>query len=406
MKADNHVSFTHVFQIPWNELEGRRNRVRNILQEKELDCMVFFSPASVFYLTGWEFFITERPTALVLWTSGKAEIMVPRLELEHVQSVAQGIDNVVYYKDYPDLRHPMIYLADMLQTGSKIRIGADSPGSPAFQGYVGPSIPDLLPDYDLVLLPKMIEEIRKIKSPFEISMIKESARWGNLAMSLLQEYTKPGLRELDVVHRACKEATDMMLRTLGPDFVPGGVFWVGAHGNYRGQIGKASALPHALIKNEKFKLGDVVNGSGTTYPILGYVSEMERTMFIGEPNAEQRKFFELACELQNYAFHCVKAGRTCGDVDRDVREFYEGHGIMEYWMHHTGHSLGMDRHEPPFFDIADETVIQPGMVFSIEPGIYVPGFGGFRHSDTIHVTETGIELLTYYPRELDRLICE
>ena len=71
MKADNHVSFTHVFQIPWNELEGRRNRVRNILQEKELDCMVFFSPASVFYLTGWEFFITERPTALVLWTSGK-----------------------------------------------------------------------------------------------------------------------------------------------------------------------------------------------------------------------------------------------------------------------------------------------------------------------------------------------
>ena len=301
--------------------------------------------------------------------------------------------------------YPMHYLADMLTRRGRIRIGSDSPGSPAFQGYQGPSIPELLPDYDFVLLPKMIEEMRKIKSPFEISMIKESARWGNLAMALLQEYTRPGERELDVVNRACHEATQAMLRTLGADFIPGGVFWVGAHGNYRGQIGVDSALPHALIKNVKFKEGDVVNGSGTTYPILGYISEMERTMFVGEPSAEQRKYFNLACELQDYAFHCVRAGRTCGDVDRDVRGFYKEHGIADYWMHHTGHALGMDRHEPPFLDIAEETVIQPGMVFSIEPGIYIPGFGGFRHSDTIHVTQTGIELLTYYPRELERLIC-
>ena len=405
MKQDSHVKFTHLFQIPWAELEARRGRVIERLKREELDCMVFFSPSSVFYLTGWEFFVTERPTALVLWWDGAAEMLVPRLELEHVQSVAQGLSGVECYKDYPDLRHPMHYLADMLTRRGRIRIGSDSPGSPAFQGYQGPSIPELLPDYDFVLFPKMIEEMRKIKSPFEISMIKESARWGNLAMALLQEYTRPGERELDVVNRACHEATQAMLRTLGADFIPGGVFWVGAHGNYRGQIGVDSALPHALIKNVKFKEGDVVNGSGTTYPILGYISEMERTMFVGEPSAEQRKYFNLACELQDYAFHCVRAGRTCGDVDRDVRGFYKEHGIADYWMHHTGHALGMDRHEPPFLDIAEETVIQPGMVFSIEPGIYIPGFGGFRHSDTIHVTQTGIELLTYYPRELERLIC-
>ena len=405
MKRDSHIAYTHLFEIPFGELKMLREKVIRILEENELDCMVFFSPSSVFYLTGWEFFVTERPTALVLWTGGTAEMMVPRLELEHVQSVTQGIDRVVYYKDYPDSRHPMQYLKDMLSGKGKIRIGSDSPGSPAFQGYVGPSLTELLPDYDLVLLPKMIEEMRKIKSPFEISMIKESAKWGNLAMALLQEYTKPGLRELKVVHRACNEATEMMLRTLGPDFIPGGVFWVGAHGNYRGQIGADTALPHALIKNEKFKEGDIVNGSGTTYPILGYISEMERTMFVGEPTARQREFFELACQLQDFAFHCVKAGKKCSEVDREVRSFYEEHGIAEYWMHHTGHALGMDRHEPPFFDIGEDAVIEPGMVFSIEPGIYVPGFGGFRHSDTIHVTEEGIELLTYYPRDLDHLIC-
>ena len=77
------------------------------MKREELDCMVFFSPSSVFYLTGWEFFVTERPTALVLWWDGAAEMLVPRLELEHVQSVAQGLSGVECYKDYPDLRHPM-----------------------------------------------------------------------------------------------------------------------------------------------------------------------------------------------------------------------------------------------------------------------------------------------------------
>jgi Xaa-Pro dipeptidase len=399
-----HIKFSHVFEIPWSEFEQRRKKVIDILNEKELDCMVFFSPSSIYYLTGWEFFVTERTVAMILWADSKTEMLVPRLELEHVQMVAKGIDNVVNYTDYPGYKHPMKYLAEMLLSKGKIKIGSDNSGSPEFQGYVGPTISEVCPQCELVLMPKMIEEMRKIKSDFEISMIKESARWGNLALALLQEYTKPGLRELDVVNRACEDATNAMLKTLGPDFIPGGVFWVGAHGNYRGQIGKNSCLPHALVSNAMFHTGDIVNGSGTTYPVLGYVSELERTLFIGEPDKTQRYYFDLVYNLQQHAFNSIKPGRKCSDVDKAVMDYYKEHDLMDFWMHHTGHALGMDRHEPPFFDVADDTIIEPGMVFSVEPGIYVPDVGGFRHSDTILVTENGIELLTYYPRELDALI--
>lgn len=406
MIPNESIKATNISKVPIDELNSRRKKCIEKMQEDGLDCMVFFSPSSVYYLTGWEFFVTERPTAMILWQDGRTCMFIPYLELEHVQQLAQGIDEVNWYPDYPGKRHPMLLLSDILSSRGRIRIGSDSPGSPGFQGYEGPTIDELLPEYELVLMPKFIMELRKIKTPFEISMIKESAKWGNLAMTLLQRYTRPGLRELDVVNRACQEATEAMLATLGQDYIPGGVFWVGAHGNFRGQIGVDSSLPHSLIKNKVFKKGDTLGASGTTYPILGYISEMERTLFLGEPDEKQKKYFDMAVELQEFAVSSVKPGRTCGDVDSDVRNYYKKLGISDYWRHHVGHALGMDRHEPPFLDEAVAEEIRAGMVFSIEPGIYVPGYGGFRHSDTIHVTKDGVELLTYYPRDLESLTIE
>jgi Xaa-Pro dipeptidase len=86
-----------------------------------------------------------------------------------------------------------------------------------------------------------------------------------------------------------------------------------------------------------------------------------------------------------------------------VRAYFEAHDLMAYWKHHSGHCIGIRYHEGPFFDVGDRTVIRPGMVFTVEPGLYVPDLGGFRHSDTVAVTEDGIEVLTYYPRDLESL---
>jgi Xaa-Pro aminopeptidase len=95
---------------------------------------------------------------------------------------------------------------------------------------------------------------------------------------------------------------------------------------------------------------------------------------------------------------------TCASVDRQVRDYFEANGLMENWRHHTGHAKSTLIHEAPFLDVGDDRMIEIGMVFTVEPGVYVPDFAGFRHSDTVAVTEDGIEFLTYYPRDLESMI--
>jgi Xaa-Pro dipeptidase len=99
----------------------------------------------------------------------------------------------------------------------------------------------------------------------------------------------------------------------------------------------------------------------------------------------------------------MRAGVKCSDVDNAVRAYYEKNNLMTYWRHHSGHAIGLRYHEGPFLDSGDDTLIEPGMVFTVEPGLYAPSLGGFRHSDTVVVTQDGIEILTYYPRDLASL---
>ncbi|MGH7910399.1 MAG: M24 family metallopeptidase, partial [Candidatus Dormibacteraceae bacterium] len=101
----------------------------------------------------------------------------------------------------------------------------------------------------------------------------------------------------------------------------------------------------------------------------------------------------------------IRPRNTCADVDRAVRAYCAEQGVMEAWRHHVGHGLGMEVHEAPFLDVGNDRVLEPGMVLSVEPGLYVPGLGGFRHSDTVAVTGDGIELMTKYPRDLASLVC-
>lgn len=126
-------------------------------------------------------------------------------------------------------------------------------------------------------------------------------------------------------------------------------------------------------------------------------------MVIGAPSAEQKKYFGHMKEVQEVAFEALRPGAKCSDVDRAVRAYFEKNGLTPYWRHHSGHSIGLRYHEGPFLDSGDDTVLEPGMVFTVEPGLYVEALGGFRHSDTVVVNDSGIEVLTYYPRDLPSL---
>jgi Xaa-Pro aminopeptidase len=126
-------------------------------------------------------------------------------------------------------------------------------------------------------------------------------------------------------------------------------------------------------------------------------------MIIGPANDAVKRMFDHMVALQDTAFESLGPGVSCAEVDKAVRAYYEQHELMVYWKHHVGHAIGLRYHEAPFLDLGDETLMQPGMVFTIEPGLYHPELGGFRHSDTVAITEEGIEIMTYYPRDLESL---
>ncbi len=383
------------------EYEQRATALAGHARERGLTGLVLFDSAYVLYYTGFAFIPTERPVALVVTAEGERGLFVPRLEREHAEANAT-VQRVGDYPEYPSERHPLEALKALLgQMGVQVSIGADTDGYPWIFGYRGPSLTELTgrtPER----VAAFVEDQLAIKSAAEIELVRESAKWGNLAHVLLQRYTRVGLTETEVTQRAGAEATLAMLDTIGPLYRSHSMWSDGAAAGYRGQIGRNAAIPHALANNITFAPGDVLV-TGATAPVWGYHSELERTMVIGEPSAEQRRMFDHMIALQDRAFEAIVPGALCSDVDRAVRAYYDEHGLWDFWKHHVGHAIGLRYHEGPFLDVGDDTEIRPGMIFTVEPGLYASGLGGFRHSDTVVITEGGIEFLTYYPRDLESL---
>lgn len=387
--------------ISSEEFQSRADLLLEHLQAQNISGVVLFDHYYILYYTGFAFIPTERPVAFLMNTKGMKVLFVPRLEKEHAENNAL-IDQVVYYTEYPYEPHPMAILKDTLhELAIQDSLGSDLDGYPWILGYRGPSLSELT-GVQPIRVTAFIEDQMMIKSSAELALIRESVKWGHLAHVLLQRYTRPGATETEVSQRASMEANLAMLDAIGPIYRALSPFSKGAGAGYRGQIGRNAAIPHALANNLTFQPGDVLV-TGANAPVWGYNSELERTMIIGQATDRQKRMFDHMVALQDTAFAALEPGGKCSDVDRAVRAYYEKHDLMPYWKHHVGHAIGLRYHEAPFLDLGDQTEIKPGMVFTIEPGLYAPDLGGFRHSDTVAITEEGIEILTYYPRDLASL---
>ena len=164
-----------------------------------------------------------------------------------------------------------------------------------------------------------------------------------------------------------------------------------------------SVMPHVFSNTRVLQHGDVLIHSRQV-SLNGYRVELERTVILGEPTAEQRKAFQAAIDAQQAALEAIKPGITAAEVDRVAREWIEKAGYGEFFIHRTGHGIGISPHEKPYLRFDNDLVLQEGMAFTIEPGIYIPGVGGFRHSDTVILIADGSRLITDYPRDMERLI--
>jgi Xaa-Pro aminopeptidase len=313
-----------------------------------------------------------------------------------------AFERVESYPEYPGIDHPMRILARVLaDLGITGQIAADGDGYPGILGYSGPALSEVTTS-TVAPLGAVIEGFMVRKSEAEIALIRESARWCEHAHRLLQEYSRPGATEAEASLRAGHEATLALLESLREAYGGQQASSDGVSAGYRGQIGPRSGWAHAVAHNIEFRAGDLLV-TETSAPIWGYNAELERGLVVGPPSDEVRRLHEHTVAAQDVAFAALRLGVTCADVDGAVMRYFEEHGLRSNWRQHTGHAIGLRNHEAPFLDLGDTTTVEAGMVFTIEPGVYVSGLGGVRHSDTVVVTPDGIDILTDYPRDIESL---
>ena len=387
--------------IPAAELQERRERLLQHVRRESLSGYVLFGADYIQYFTGYWFLSNERPVIYAEAVGGESAVFVPEFEVERTRAEA-AFARVESYPEYPGVEHPMSIFARVLaDLGIRNAIGADQDGYPGILGYKGPPLSDAA-GASVAPLDDIIESMMARKSESEIALIRESGRWCAHAHRLLQEYSRPGTTEAEASLRASHETTLAMLEALGESYGGGLSSSSGASAGYRGQIGLRSSWAHAIAHNIEFRAGDVLV-TETSAPMWGYNAELERAMIIGPPTDEARRLFDHTVAVQQVAFEAVRPGATCADVDGAVMRYFERNDLVRYWRQHTGHAIGLRNHEAPFLDVGDHTTLEPGMVFTIEPGLYDPAIGGFRHSDTVVVTEDGVDILTDYPSDIESL---
>jgi Xaa-Pro aminopeptidase len=326
--------------------------------------------------------------------------VVPAVEKEHAESAAANSKVNVYF-EYPGAEHPMERVAAALtEMAARPRhTGADHDGFVPYWGYRGPLLSDLTGERP-VDAEMLIESLRRVKSAAEIACIQLSCEWAARAHRRMQDAIQVGKTEMECYMPCAADTLYEMVHEM-PGWRPRGNDDTGLTAMF--VAGRSTAMPHGFVKGHGIQKGDVlVSGAGAD--IDGYHSELERTMIVGEPTREQEQAFAAMLALQSRAIEVMAPGVTAGEVELATVKLAEELGVEDSLRHHVGHSIGLEGHEAPFLDRGDEAVLEPGMVFTVEPGVYLKELGGFRHSDTVVITGSGNRVMTSYPRELQDLI--
>ncbi len=242
-----------------------------------------------------------------------------------------------------------------------------------------------LPDIILVELDDVIDELRVIKTAEEIALLRKAESIGDAAFSHILEYIKTGMSEreisLELEYFMKKSgAEDLSFDTIAAS-------------------GENSSMPHAIPTDRLIREGDFLTlDFGCKYN--GYCSDMTRTIGVGSVSKKQEAIYNIVLEAQKEAMKAIRPGVCCNEIDRIARAVIDDAGYGDCFRHGLGHSVGLFIHENPRFSPKCDTILEPGMVITVEPGIYIPGAFGVRIEDLIAVTETGYTNLTGSEKKL------
>ncbi|NJE03335.1 Xaa-Pro dipeptidase PepQ [Thermococcus sp. MV11] len=346
----------------------RIEKLREFITEKELDGVLITGRENLFYFTG------SSPVlgGYLVVTPDDAIFIVPELEYEEARESSKV--PVEKFKTGKELY-------ERLSSFKLRRLGIE--GRTSFSTVQ--TLREKAGAEDFVSIDDVIRDLRIVKTREEIEVIEAACRIADQAMMAALEEISEGRREREIAAKmeyvmkmngAEKPAFDTIIAS-----------------------GWRSALPHGIASDKRIEKGDlVVIDEGALY--RHYHSDTTRTIVVGTPNEKQRDIYYAVLEAQRKGVEAARPGMTAKELDTIVRDVIKEYGYGDNFIHSTGHGVGLEIHEWPRVSQFDETVLKPGMVITIEPGIYLPKFGGVRIEDTVVITENGARRLTRTEREL------
>jgi Xaa-Pro aminopeptidase len=357
---------------------GRQQRLQNFLSANRLDALLVTHPPNLRYLCGF----TGSSGALLL-TGTKRVFITDGRYTEQARAEVQSAQ-VAIARQGP-LAAAVAWLSAHREKGrrtpSKIGIEGEHMTVAARSRLAGilPSI------FRLREAPPLVEQARMVKDADEIGCIRAAVLLGASLFDRALEVIRPGVRETEVAAEMEYAARKAGAEAMSFETIIAS--------------GERSALPHGRASQAAIPgQGFVVCDFGVI--LSGYCSDMTRTVFVGRPSAEVRGVYQAVKLAQQAAVDAVRPGISVGEVDRVARKSLQKGGLAKYFTHSTGHGVGLEIHEAPRVAAGQTEILQPGMVITIEPGVYVPGKWGVRIEDMVVVTECGCEVLTPTSKEL------
>jgi Xaa-Pro dipeptidase len=360
----------------------RIQRLVELMVERSVDYVAVMPGANLLYLTSASFHLSERPTLAFFPAQGKPAVIVPSFEATRFTSSSTDIDWRVF--PWSDEEGPTVAFASAARAlglaGKTLAIE-----ELAMRVRELRLIESGTPDVHLTDAEPLLGSLRLRKDETEIARMRQAIAITEAALEAVLADIHVGITERMIANQLVQE-----LRQKGAE---------GLAFNPAVASGPNSAVPHSTPGDRALGAGDLLLFDfGVT--IGGYASDITRTIAVGDVDDELRRVYDVVKRANAAGRAAARPGIEIQEVDRATRKVIVDAGYGQYFTHRTGHGLGLDVHEPPFVCEGDATILGPGMTFTVEPGIYLPGKGGVRIEDDVVITPGGSESLTSFDREL------
>ncbi|CAM3248374.1 M24 family metallopeptidase [Streptobacillus ratti] len=352
----------------------KKEKVLEYIAKTGLDAIIFTTPKNIEYLTGFSCDPHERALMYSINKNGDEFILCPKLEEE----VAKKSTKNIHIIGYLDTENPYIKLHEFTNNISKLGIEKEHITVLRYEAIL-----ETFKVKEIEDVSHLVRNLRKKKSNLELEFMRKAANLADKCMEIAKNNIKKGITELELKSIIENEIKKHGVSKMSFDTIV--------------LFGDNAANPHGESGNRALKDNEyILLDLGCYYK--GYASDITRCMEFGNVSDFDKSIYDLVLKANTEAIKAVKPGVSFADIDKIARDIITNAGYGEYFNHRLGHGLGMDCHEYP--DVSQKTtdLLEVGMTFTIEPGIYIPNKVGIRIEDDIFVTENGCEVLTKYPK--------